>query len=618
LRHEYYPAGGTKKIDLLENRYDILNVIKSGAMGCVYKAVDTRLGNFVAIKKMLSSYTDVKDKQYAEKKFKEEAQLLSTLHHSGLPKVIDFFTEKDSSGKTSHYLVMTFIEGEDLESYFKNKRKPPIPTDKALDYFKQLLQILSHLHSQESPIIYRDMKPSNIMIKNSKLFLVDFGIARIFDTKSRGTMIGTPGYAAPEQYKGYAEPRSDIFSLGVLMHYLLTGHDPEDNQRAPFDFEPINKVNYNVPDYLESIVTSMIDVVSANRPESVKKIIEMLEKREIQAISPIANKINPKPQRVLAFIEKPLSVVIILLIIFIFFRVVSDQQRKVIYPQNNYGASHPAQTKKGSENVSTSPIPTIDNPNSGVTSSPIYVESATPSPDIAALNSPIVEEPGFINISTTPPKAHISLDGKYISLSPCTFKYKPGSYKIHITKRQYDDIDDEVKIESKKQTNFSAQFVLIQGSISVTTSPESAGIYVQNKYRGLSPMTVEELTPGKYDLMIKKDGYREISNTVTIERDKTTEVSYNLEVYVPPPQRVSAPDPRYTTFKNAAGIWIIEPKRVSAPAQHYATPAKKPESPSPKHQRVIAPTPQYSPPIVKPEPPPLPTGESSRNNPDTF
>ncbi len=107
------PETGT----ILENRYEILGIIKSGAMGCVYKARDRRLETAVAVKKMFSAFVTKEEGEYAERRFIEEAKLLSSLHHGGLPKVIDYFTAKDpSSEKMAHYLVMTFIEGKDLES----------------------------------------------------------------------------------------------------------------------------------------------------------------------------------------------------------------------------------------------------------------------------------------------------------------------------------------------------------------------------------------------------------------------------------------------------------------------------------------------------------------------
>ena len=269
---------GTQRIVLLDNRYEIVSTIKSGNMGCIFKAVDTRLDVVVAVKKMLQFEGTPDDVKYAKKKFFEEARILSTLHHGGLPKVSDFFIETDPvSGKPAHYLIMTFIEGNDLESLMNKRNKNPLPVDKVLDYFTQILNILSYLHSRKPPVIYRDMKPSNIMIADDNLFLVDFGIARLFAPQTKGTLIGTPGYASPEQYKGFTDQRSDLYSLGAVIHYLLTGTDPEDPSRPPFHFESVKDLNSKVPGYLNDIIMSMLDLIADNRPGSADEILEILD-----------------------------------------------------------------------------------------------------------------------------------------------------------------------------------------------------------------------------------------------------------------------------------------------------------------------------------------------------
>ncbi|MCE1248014.1 MAG: ankyrin repeat domain-containing protein [Firmicutes bacterium] len=283
------PSGSVK---LLNNRYQILETVKSGGMGCVFRARDTRLDSVAAIKKMSPFYKDSEEKKYAEQRFLDEAKILSRLHHSGLPKVIDYFTEEDPNTKeSSQYLVMTFIEGKDLETLLKQKWNLHPPIEVVLDYFRQILEILSYLHSQNPPVIYRDMKPSNIMIHfdsvaggrqkhpYGSVFLVDFGIARTFDPESTGTMIGTPGYAAPEQYQGFTEPRSDIYSLGVVIHFMLTGLNPADGSRPPFTFDPVDKFNKKSPKYLNEIISAMLDLVAGKRPESADAILDALDRQ---------------------------------------------------------------------------------------------------------------------------------------------------------------------------------------------------------------------------------------------------------------------------------------------------------------------------------------------------
>jgi serine/threonine protein kinase len=276
------PAEGEEKGPLstvmLDNRYEILSTIKAGGMGCVYRARDSRLGTIVALKKMVSRLTSPDDSRYAEERFREEARLLSTLHHGGLPKVFDYFTSEDKeTGKAAHFLAMTFIEGKDLETIMAERNRDPFVPGEAIPYFRQIADILDYLHSQSPPIIYRDLNPRNIMVAKEKIVLVDFGIARLFSPSQKGTVIGTPGYAAPEQYRGGAEPRSDIYALGVLMHYLLTGRNPEDTALPLFTFECPGALNPDIPPFLDRLIMSMVDVIPEHRPASARLLLQALD-----------------------------------------------------------------------------------------------------------------------------------------------------------------------------------------------------------------------------------------------------------------------------------------------------------------------------------------------------
>ena len=260
---------------LLENRYKIVNLIKAGGMGAVYKAVDDKLDSICTIKELLPPYSSSpQELAQATQWFKREAKLLARLDHSNLPKVSDYFI---NNGR--YYLAMTFIEGEDLETMLSKEGKPGLPVDKVIKWAKQILQVLDYLHKQNPPVVYRDIKPGNIMIhKDGRAMLIDFGIARLVQEKSntKKTAIGTPGYSPVEQCKGQVEPRSDLYALGATMHHLITGIEP-----LPFKFEPLSKIIPNISPELENILAkSLKDNLTErfNNAEEMKIALEGIGK----------------------------------------------------------------------------------------------------------------------------------------------------------------------------------------------------------------------------------------------------------------------------------------------------------------------------------------------------
>jgi Serine/threonine protein kinase len=259
--------------ELLNNgRYMVIKLLGQGGMGAVYKALDLHAQQrVVAIKEMSQSGLSRQELQEAIASFTHEATLLARLSHPNLPHIYQQFEE---NGR--RYLVMDFIEGTTLEQHRSayQQQGKRIPIIHILDIAIQLCSVLDYLHMQQPPIIFRDLKPDNIMLAPQKqAYLIDFGIARLFKPgQAKDTIaLGSPGYAPPEQYRKTTSPRSDIYSLGAVLHQLLTGDDPS---QTPFQFKTFS---INIP-VLEALVMSMVQIDELARPASMKNVREVLQR----------------------------------------------------------------------------------------------------------------------------------------------------------------------------------------------------------------------------------------------------------------------------------------------------------------------------------------------------
>src|SRR5216684_8109823 len=260
---------------MLDARYRVKKVLGVGGMGRVYLGNDTRLANRpVAVKEMILG-DGIQEKKAIED-FTREANVLARLSHQGIPTLIDHFAE---NGR--HYLVMEFVAGGDLQAVLdKLGPKARLSEDKVLRWARQMLDVLDFLHAQKPPIIYRDLKPGNIMIdKTGRAMLIDFGIARFLPPGGRGTQIGSIGYAPPEQYLGKMEPRSDLYSLAGAMHHLLTGRDPQ--LEPPFSFPPIRQLAPEVSEQTGRVIMQALDKDVEKRPPSARDMRDALPSPEL-------------------------------------------------------------------------------------------------------------------------------------------------------------------------------------------------------------------------------------------------------------------------------------------------------------------------------------------------
>ncbi|MBV8359782.1 MAG: protein kinase [Deltaproteobacteria bacterium] len=244
---------------IIGGRYRVVKALGGGGMKLVYLAEDLRLAaRKCALAEMVDSFTSAEAQQQAISAFQREADMLAQLSNEHIPRVFDRFSEGNH-----HFLVMEYIDGTTLEEQIK-QHGGKLPPEQVVEVALQVLDTLGYLHHLQPPVIYRDLKPSNIMVtSDGQAKLIDFGIARHFQPLSNATMIGTQGYAPPEQYRGKVETRSDIYALGATMHHAISGRDPA--AEAPFSFPPLQKLCPDIDARLASTIDQALAYDVARR-----------------------------------------------------------------------------------------------------------------------------------------------------------------------------------------------------------------------------------------------------------------------------------------------------------------------------------------------------------------
>lgn len=253
---------------VIEGKYEILKEIGRGGMSVVYLANDTHLNRNWAVKEVRKRGNGKND-EIVVNSLLAEANMVKRLDHPALPRIVDII----DNGSTL-YIVMDFIEGESLDKILNEYGAQP--EDKVIEWAMQICDVFSYLHSQKPPIIYRDMKPANLMLKpNGNISIIDFGIAREYKEQNLAdtTVLGTKGYAPPEQYSGQTDPRSDIFALGMTMHHLLTGVDPRNGE----PYAPVRQWNPELSEGIEAIINKCVEPAAENRYQSCTELMVDLQ-----------------------------------------------------------------------------------------------------------------------------------------------------------------------------------------------------------------------------------------------------------------------------------------------------------------------------------------------------
>lgn len=257
--------------EIIDGKYEVLREVGRGGMSVVYLAMDKRLNKQWAIKEFRKDKDDV-SKQVALKALLDEANLMKKLDHPTLPRIVDIIDNHQTV-----YVIMDYIEGESLNKVLDAYGAQP--QEAVIEWAKQLSEVLDYLHTQNPPVIYRDMKPANIMLKpDGTVRLIDFGIAREYKEGKDGDTeaIGTRGYAAPEQFggKGQTDARTDIYSLGVTLYHLVTGKNPAE---PPYEIYPIRHWDPSFSSGLEWLIQKCTQLNPNDRYQSCAEVTYVLE-----------------------------------------------------------------------------------------------------------------------------------------------------------------------------------------------------------------------------------------------------------------------------------------------------------------------------------------------------
>lgn len=255
---------------IIDKKYKILNKIGQGGMSVVYLAMNERANKQWAIKEVRKD--GVKDYEVVRQGLIAETDILKKLNHPHLPSIIDVIDRDDT-----FLIVMDYIEGKSLDYWLKKEGAQP--QERVVEWAKQICDMLGYLHSRKPPIIYRDLKPANVMLKpDGNIMIIDFGTAREFkETSIEDTScLGTQGYAAPEQYGGHGQTdaRTDIYTLGATMYHLLTGHNPS---LPPYEMYPIRRWNPTLSSGLEEIIIKCTQRNPQDRYQNCAELMYALE-----------------------------------------------------------------------------------------------------------------------------------------------------------------------------------------------------------------------------------------------------------------------------------------------------------------------------------------------------
>lgn len=521
---------------LLTGRYRLRAIIGRGGMSIVYRAEDMRLGGrLVAIKEIVDTFDDPLEREQALEQFQQEGSLLATLDHPNLPHVSDYFSE---GGR--HYLVMELIEGRTLATIQREAGGGPLPLDIVMGWTRQICGVLEYLHDHRPPIIFRDLKPDNIMLDpQGRIKLIDFGIARLFDPAKRTDTLkmGTVGYAPPEQYsgRGMTDQRSDVYALGVTLYELLTGYDPA---TTPFALPPARKFNRAISPALNATLEKAVELDRRNRWQSVPALRDALftaplPQRPTRRL-PLNNTVVTA-QRV-GFGGLLLGLLGLFVVAFIFIGSITLVHEIDSGTLRVYSDPGGADVLVDGRIVGVAPLemPKLLAGNHTVELRSDRYEPWSQSIDLSrgdtvTVTATLLQKTGILVINgvtgvNNSVQASVEIDGKFAGTAPLRLgQLAPGTYHVRITAPHYKPFEQNVEVRWKETTGVSPTLEGLPGTITLQVTPPDAEIWIDSRPAPQAingRVTITGVAPGTHDLRLQRTDYYRKSVTVEVNPDE--------------------------------------------------------------------------------------------------
>ncbi|MHB2018177.1 MAG: protein kinase domain-containing protein [Candidatus Xenobia bacterium] len=562
---------------LLQGRYRIERALQEGGMSIVYLGFDTSIDALVAIKEMKNQFVTELERKQAVEEFRKEARILARLHHVGLPRVSHFFEQDEVC-----YLVMDFIEGETLDRAVRHWGGR-LPESVCLPWAWEISQVLEYLHQQKPPIIFRDLKPSNIIVTPDRhLKLIDFGIAKLFDKNAiTHTLIkgaGTPGFAPPEQYgavgRNRTDERSDIYALGATLYSLLAGELPAEATARFMSDEPLKPLKDVSPE-LQHLVNKCLALGQEERFQSTQEVMAALHPLVFTGPSAPhdgSNTLAPRPAQP-EIPRPPLAQA-----------MPTAPLPSIARPP----APHTEPDLKPPEPPSPPPVP---EEKAGIPLSaaliarerelsrrgrnrfrlaplllaggllvlallvasqlihltpppPSPTPTPSPSPTPAPTASPVAVA-GRLHILTAPADAIILVDGGpepvLAGKTGIVLSLNPGAHVLRITRAGY--LDQTVSIDVPSGGNVSHLVTLDRmPALTLRSVPGGAEVTVDGKPVGKTPQPLH-LDPGLHQIVLTRAGYRPWKHTQSLKANDQIIVEAAMQKLPAPPPSPAPPPP---------------------------------------------------------------------------